>query len=115
MSDRNITTRFHLEHNGTGFPCVTIKWTECADKLGWEGVVQYWENGITKTGKEHSVTLRQAMPLGTISVVFDECVGGAWKFASFEGARLDERDLQWVTLWAAAVLENWKKAHESQG
>jgi hypothetical protein len=111
---RKLLTRLPLENNGKIYPCLIIHWTEYEDQLGWHGIAQLCNEEHQLVDEEHTISVRQTLPLGAISITFDECAGGSWKFASFEGTRLDERDLQWATAWASLVLEN-KRYHMKIG
>lgn len=63
-----------------------------------------WHGPNDKDEQTHDIEIVQGNPLGSISFDFDVGNGGAWDFASFEGASITERDLQWATLWAALSL-----------
>ena len=104
---RRITTRNKIG-NVPRYPSLMIHWVEEEDLLGWTGTCQIWKDGNTKLecSQEHTVTVRQTIPMGGISIFFDSCPGGCWEYATFEGCRLDERDLAWAACWALLALQD---------
>lgn len=90
--------------NGSKYPLFYINWAKSELGNGMQGTLTLWHGPNDKDENTHQISLIQSCPLGTISIDFDVGNGGAWDFASFEGASITERDLQWATLWAALSL-----------
>ena len=112
VNERRRQTITKTRIDNSAYSCLTIHWSECDDGMGWHGKCQLWnDENNTKVNckREHTVNLRQTMPLGGISVTFDECDGGVWKMANFEGHTLTERDLEWAACWAVLALEDKHK------
>ena len=94
--------------NGEPYPAMTILWEEddswaCG---GFKGTLSMWLSGSEKDPHEHTVRIGQGSPIGRVYVTFDDFSHGAWRFTSFEGVGVTERDLQWATLWAAEALRS---------
>ncbi len=104
---KHTSTRLLLNNNPANPVTMSVKWTADSDGHGWRGEVVVWKDHNEKLAEGHRITIRQGQPLGSISMSFDEAVGaGAWKFYSFEGTGITERDLQWATAWAALALRD---------
>jgi hypothetical protein len=106
---KRATTRTRIGNTPMyGYPSLQIRWEQDDDGLGWSGVCTIWTDGNTKVNcqREHTVTVRQTIPLGGISVIFDGCAGGSWAYQTFEGHALTERDLEWAACWALLALED---------
>ena len=101
---RRVTTITH-PNSASYYPTFSVCWTEDEDGNGWSGVCKVWLDGNTKKDREHTIGLRQTLPLGSISVSVDGSSHGAWAFSSFEGVGLTERDLQWAALYASETLK----------
>jgi hypothetical protein len=108
MMMMNTTTRMSL-CNGAKYPCIIVHWKPDADGHGYKGFASWHDDIGEKEG--HVISIRQTQPLGMISIDFDQCNGGAWRFHSFEGTGITERDLQWAMAWAASVKEMWDERH----
>jgi hypothetical protein len=88
------------------YPSLQIYWKEDADQCGWTGKAEIWTDGKTlQPCGNHTVTLRQGTPLGSISISVDEFSHGAWSYGSLEGAGITERDLQWAGLYAVESIK----------
>lgn len=105
---RRLTTRQPLNNTGKQYPYAIVCWEQDADQLGYDGEMVVWTDD-EKRSCRHTISVRQSLPIGGIYFSFDECKGGARAFGSFEGTRLDERDLQWATAWAIAVMRQSKR------
>jgi hypothetical protein len=96
---------------------VVVRWYRDKDGLGWKGrMIFYKERKQEKEAqplcKNHSITVRQTLPLGGIHVSLDECGHGSWQWNSFEGTGLTERDLEWATAWAVwGVLDKHRRSY----
>jgi hypothetical protein len=102
--NRYCTTR--TQFGNSRYPCLLVGWWQDEDQNGWAGVAQLWNDGKTKVGEEHHIHLRQGQPLGGIYIEVDEVAqAGCWSMASFEGAGITERDLQWATLFAREAIQ----------
>jgi hypothetical protein len=88
------------------YPSLQIHWQMDEDEHGYHGDCFIWEDSRTKGCDKHKISIRQSMPLGLISVILDECTGGAWKSARFEGHTITERDLLWAACWAVLGIED---------
>ena len=101
---RYATTRTRIG-NTPVYPCLTIKWEESG--MGWIGKCSIWKDGNTKVDckEEHIVEISQSMPLGIITVMFDGFAGGCWKYQTFAGHGITERDLEWAAAWSLLALE----------
>lgn len=100
---RRICTSTSL---GNGrYPSMSVSWTEDDDGNGWTGEAAFWTDGNTKEPPAHEISLRQGQPLGSIHIATDPFDHGCWSMASFEGAGLTERDLQWAAVYAAEALQ----------
>ena len=96
---RELVTRTRIEN--ASYPSLQIYWIEDNDQIGWTGKAEIWTDGNTlQPCGNHTITLRQGTPIGSISIAIDEFSHGAWSYGSFEGAGLTERDLQWAGLYA---------------
>jgi hypothetical protein len=97
---------------------VVVHWYKDKDGLGWKGRFSFFVprtegNSFVTMCQNHSVSLRQTLPLGMISVMLDGCAGGCWKDATFEGTTITERDLQWATSWGVlAIQDKHLRCHE---
>jgi len=101
---RKVSTKTRL--GNSPYPSLQITWTEDEDQNGWSGEAKIWTDGNTlKPCGNHTVTLRQGMPLGGIYVDVDGSSHGCWSGGSFEGAGLTERDLQWAALYAVEAIK----------
>jgi hypothetical protein len=88
------------------YPSLQVHWIKDGDGLGYNGRCTIWQDGNNKLCDKHTVGIRQSMPLGSISIILDECSGGAWKYATFEGTGITERDLLWAAAWASLGIED---------
>jgi hypothetical protein len=91
-----------------------VCWTEDADGLGWTGDAVFWTDGNTREPPDHTLSLRQGMPLGSISLAVDEISHGAWAYTHFEGAGLTERDLQWAAAYASEALKRKRELSRAE-
>jgi hypothetical protein len=105
---RSACTRTRIGNAAGVYPCLHVCWEEDDDGLGWSGKCVIWNDGNTKVNcqREHTVTVRQTIPLGGITVTFDGCAGGSWAYQTFEGHTLTERDLEWAACWALLALKD---------
>ena len=104
---RRVTTKTKMANAES--PLFFVNWIEDRDFLGWRGVASV----LTRPHKEselHTVSVRQTIPLGLIVVTVDECAGGCWATAKFEGVGLTERDLQWAALYAMEAIKRKEEA-----
>ena len=104
---RRVTTKTKMANAES--PLFCVNWAECEDGLGWSGLTYVVPRPHTNS-KSHTVSLRQTIPLGVIVVTVDECAGGCWATAQFEGVGLTERDLQWAALYAMEAIKRKEEA-----
>jgi hypothetical protein len=90
------------------YPILKIHWKKDEDELGYIGNCVIWDSPDLKEEMPHTVSIRQTLPLGHISVTLDPCKEGCWKNSDFEGLGINEKDLQWATAWASLAIENYK-------
>lgn len=105
-----LTTR-HALFNGSRYPSVSVQWKRDGawGGGGWTGKVVLWHSGSDRDEHEHTVSIGQGCPLGSVSLYFDSVGYGAWEMASIDGAGITERDLQWATLWAVLALKSRRR------
>jgi hypothetical protein len=96
-----------------GITAIT-RWYKDEDGLGWKGHLCFFDKN-EKLCDKHCISLRQTIPLGQISVSLDPCKGGAWKWNSFEGTGITERDLQWAMSWAMWLVLDRHRSHGIDG
>lgn len=106
MSTRKVSTTTNLEN--AAYPKLVVLWTEDEDGNGWSGQACIWQSGSDHDAREHTISLRQGIPLGRIYLLVDECSHGCWASTSFEGTGLAERDLQWAAAFAGLSIMNMK-------
>jgi hypothetical protein len=92
------------------YPLIQIKWQQTKDKLGWQGDIVIWEKrdkgSVKRNIGKHTVLIRQTIPLGHINIWLDPFAYGSRASANFFGVEITERDFQWATSWAIALLRN---------
>ena len=108
---RQLMTRTRIG-NTPIYPCLTIRWEENENGNGWTGKCTIWKDGDTKVNcqEEHIVEVLQTIPIGGITVVFDGFSGGCFRYQTFSGSGITERDLEWAACWALLALEAKHKA-----
>ena len=102
MMSKAFTTDGKIEN--ARYPRLAVYWQEDDDCHGYKGNAVLWSDCNTREC-QHEIHIRQSAPLGNIFVDLDSVVYGAWAIAVFDGARLDERDLQWATQWAIQAIK----------
>jgi len=78
----------HQFFNGSKYPRFYINWDKSVFGNGMDGKLTLWHGPDDKDTHTHQVSLVQGCPLGSIHIDFDLGNGGAWDYASFEGAGL---------------------------
>lgn len=92
--------------NGQRYPAIMFHFKLDDDGHGYHGHSAIWENGNEKTNCEHTLSIRQGSPLGSLHVTLDCITYGAWATAQMPGVEITERDLYWAALWAVQAIKH---------
>jgi hypothetical protein len=91
--------------NGKRHPALIVTYKQDDDGHGYDGQCSTWPDDRAPSC-EHTLSVRQSAPLGSIVVMLDANPAGSWATGEFEGAGIAERDLQWAALWAAQAIKD---------
>lgn len=102
--NRICSTNTRLKNNR--YPALLINWTEDDDGCGWKGKISIWNSENEQAPDEHTISIRQGNPLGSIYISVDVFGYGCWAMGQFEGVEITMRDLQWAALFAGQSLKD---------